>query len=171
MNNDIGGAEGRQVIATDGAQATVLVVRHHAYIRGNALAILNYFRLGKSDSQKFAGKWISIAQKDSEYAPVSAAVTLASDFSQFSTTGRLTEGAVTTIAGQRVIPITLLVGGASGAPKVPATFYVTASGKTLPVEFRASSNAVSEIETWTRWGQRVSIVPPADSIPVSSIHG
>jgi hypothetical protein len=54
---------------------------------------------------------------------------------------------------------------------VPATLFVTASGKVLPVSFRATNSQASITSQWSDWGQAVALAAPAASIPMSSIVG
>lgn len=173
MVNDIGSDQGRQVIDSDGAQSTALVLNGMAYIQGDAKAITSYFQIPTADPQKLAGQWISIRPTDQSYAAVSASVTLQSDFQNFQSlmSGPFTAGTQTVVDGLRVVPISGHVSGPTKGSTVPATLFVTASGKVLPVKFQASNKDASITTQWTDWGHAVALVPPPTSVPISSIVG
>jgi hypothetical protein len=171
MDNEVGTAEGRQIIDVDGAHATVIVIGTKAFIEGNAQAMANYFQVSKTDPQRFAGRWLSISESDPGYATVSAAVTLKSDFSGVSLKGPLKKGTVIVIGGQEALPISGYIAGPSAGEKLPATLYVTTTGKVLPIELRASGSHVSKDTSWSDWGHVVSFVAPAGAVSISSLGG
>ena len=171
MVNDIGTDQGRQVIDSDGAHSTALVLAGTAYIQGDAAAVSNYFQIPTPDPQKLAGQWISIRPTDQSYSAISASVTLQSDFQNFQNLflGPFKAGAQTTVDGLRVVPISGHVQGSTTGSTVPATLFVTASGKLLPVSFQASNSQASITSQWTNWGQAVALAAPTPSIPMSTI--
>jgi hypothetical protein len=167
--NDIGTFEGRQMITSDKARAEVIQIGQEAYIRGNAAAISTYFGLTQNNPAQLANTWISIVPSDGgEYTTVIAAVTLRSDFENQSLTGPLSEGRTVTVDGQRCIPIT----GHVTAPdygSVRATLFVSDSRTPLPVEYEAGDAKARSTTTWSHWGHAVSLSPPPDAIPFSSL--
>jgi len=170
--DDIGFFEGRQVIHSDDSHAEVVQVGQQAYIRGDASAIQHYFGLTKDDPQQLADTWISIGPSDGgEYSTVIAAVTLKSDFGHETIPGRLTVGRPVTVDGKRCIPI---IGhtSQSGLGTVTVTMYVTATNHPLPLEVRATAKHDSiDVTKWSRWGQPVTLTPPPDAVPYSSLGG
>jgi len=170
MVNDIGASEGRQVIDSDGARSTVLVINNMAYINGDTAAIANYFQLQTSNPQEFAGQWISIPPSETSYfSAVSASVTLASDFHNVSFGGPFTERPETALQGVEVHPIVGHVSGPNGGKDVPATLYVASTGRTLPMELSASDGKFSETVKWSRWGELVTLPLPSQTIPISTV--
>jgi hypothetical protein len=170
-DNDIGTFEGRQNTKTDAAQAEVIVIGRHAYIRGNAAAISTYFGLTANDPQQLAGTWVSIVPSDAaEFQTVTAAVTLKSDFTNWSISGPLTEGGVTKVDGQRVIPLEGQVTQPTG-DVVAVTLYVTDSAKPLPVQSKSVSSTGTTTTTWSRWGHRVTLTAPTGAVSFSSLFG
>jgi hypothetical protein len=168
--NDIGTFEGRQVIALNASRAQVIQIGQEAYIQGNASAIANFFGLTKNDPQQLANTWISMVPSDGQaYQTVSAAVTLKSDFQHQTIPGPLTEGRPVTVEGHRCIPLT----GHATEPnvgKVTVTMYVTHSSTPLPVETRATAKKIVTTTSWSRWGQQVTLNPPAGAISFSSLN-
>jgi hypothetical protein len=165
-NNRIGTSDGQQIIRADGAKAEVVLVNDIAYIKANAKGVANYFGLTTSDPQQLAGKWLSVTPTDAGYGTYTAAVTLQSDFSQLQLVGPYASGARTTIDHQSVIPVHGYVVSSSKGAKTPATLYVTATGKTLPIEFVVSTKAVHETEVWSAWSHPVYLSTPSNSEPI-----
>ena len=170
MVNDIGTVEGRQVINSNGAHSTVLAINNMAYIDADAASIASYFQLPTSTPQQFAGQWLSIPPTASSYFnAVSASVTLASDFHNVTFAGPFSAQSESSHHGVKVIPIEGHVAGPNGSTMIPATLYVTATGRTLPVELSASKGQISETVEWTHWGQPVSLAVPSTTVPISTV--
>jgi hypothetical protein len=165
-DNDIGTSEGRQIIQSDAARAQVVLIKGVAYVEGNAKGIENYFGITNVHPKRLAGKWLSLTSKDAEYSTITTAVTLKSDFSELQVTGPYTAGRPTVVDHVRVIPVHGLATGSQGADPSPVIVYVTATGKTLPVEFTASSATATQSTTWSDWGRPVTLTVPAHSQPV-----
>jgi len=64
--NDVGTTEGRQVIDSNGAHATVLVVGGNAYIYADAKAIATYFEISTLPNDGTGGEtyWVSSVRRD-----------------------------------------------------------------------------------------------------------
>jgi hypothetical protein len=169
--NDIGATAGRELIESDGARSTTLLVDHTVYLRGDAKAVVSYYHLPKHPLS-YAGKWISVSSTSRAYVSTSTGVTLASDFNHIKLLGPFSEGSVVTIDGVRVVPINAHVTPTANSVTAVVTLYVTASGPTLPVEFHAVSGKITEMITWSGWGHKVTIVAPHTSIPLAKVlHG
>ncbi len=168
MDNDIGTKDGRQVIDSDGARSTVLVLNGMAYISGDATALTQYFGLQISNPAGLAGRWISIRPIDQNYSAVSAAVTLKSDFANFIV-GPFSKGPTAVIDGTNLTPLHGFVQRSTAATKDPATLYVTQIGTILPVRLQASNSGATETVTWSKWGHPVVLVRPTSSIPISTV--
>jgi hypothetical protein len=165
-DNDIGAAEGRQIIRSDAARAQVVLLRGVAYVEANAAGVSNYLGITSANPGKLAGKWLSLTAKDAQFATITTAVTLKSDFSEIPVMGPYTAGRQTIINGQKVIPVRGVASGAQGATASPVTVYVTATGKTLPVEFTASAAGIQQSTVWSDWGHPVSLSVPAHFQPL-----
>ncbi len=169
--NDIGATAGRELIVSDGARSTTLLVDHTVYLRGDAKAVVSYYHLPKHP-RSYAGKWISISSKSRAYVSTSTGATLVSDFDHIKLLGPFSEGSVVTIDGVRAVPIIAHVTPTANSVTAVVTLYVTASGPTLPVEFHAVSGQITETITWSGWGHKVTIVAPHTSIPLATVlHG
>jgi hypothetical protein len=164
MVNDIGATEGRQVIVSDGAHATVLVIGGDAFIYGNAKAVANYFEISTTQPQKYANQWLELTPSSPDFSTVSSAVTLESDFSHLEMPGSLREGSVVTINGQRARSVSAHVPATSQSPAGNVTLYITTSGEILPVEYRAVAKGVKSTTTWSHWGRVVTLVTPSAAL-------
>lgn len=168
MTNDIGSTSGRQAIDANGGHSVVIVAGGRAYFRGDATALAGYYQFPAAAADTFAGKWIAMRPGDPGYGDVSGAVTLASDFGQFSLNAPLTKRPVTLPDGQRAIAIVGTEAGPTGAT-VPATLYVTATGVTLPIELRAGNQQISQTVIWADWGRPVSLAAPSGAVAFSTL--
>jgi hypothetical protein len=170
MTNDIGAEEGRQVIDSDGAHSTVLVLHGMAYINGDSTALTQYFGLQVSDPQGLAGRWISIGQSDPGYPTVSASVTLKSDFENL-VSGPFSKDSTVVVDGATLTAVHGFIQGPTEGKRVPATLYVTQGGRVLPVRLQASTGGINVTTTWSHWGRSVSLATPSPSIPISTVVG
>jgi hypothetical protein len=168
MTNDIGADEGRQVIDSNGAHSTVLVLPGMAYINGDATALTQYFGLQTSNPQGLAGRWISIRPSDQNYSVVTASVTLRSDFHNLIV-GPFSNESTVAADGTNLTAVHGFVQGPTGARRVPATLYVTQTGTVRPVRLRVSTAGITETMTWNNWGRSVSLTTPSQSIPISAV--
>jgi hypothetical protein len=164
MVNDIGTTEGRQVIVSDGAHAEVLVLGGNAYIHGDDKAIARYFGISTTDPQRYANQWLELTPSSSDFATVSAAVTLQSDFEHLGMPGPLKEGGIVTIKGHRVRPIKSHISATSQAPAGNATLYITTSGTILPLEYQVVGKGIKSTTNWSDWGYKVTIIAPTPTL-------
>jgi hypothetical protein len=165
MNNEIGAVDGQQVIRSDDATTEVKLVNGIAYIEANTKGVTEFFELSTTDPQQLAGKWFSVTSSQAGYSTYVASVTLSSDFGQLQLLAPLTEGSQTTMDGHSVIPVHGYATGTSKGSKVPATLYVTATGKALPLAYVISSKEAHETIRWSDWGHPVYLVVPG-SVPL-----
>jgi hypothetical protein len=167
MTNSIGASSGQQEIVADGHHASVLVLGETAYIHGDAKALSGYFGIPSSDIAALTGKWMSVPPTDEEYATVSAAVTLASDFANFGLSGHVKAGKSETIDGQAAFPLTGTF--SAGNTKVPATLYVSTGKTPLPIAFRASGHGLKATASWSAWGRAVTLTAPSHPIAAATL--
>jgi hypothetical protein len=167
MDNDIGTSEGRQIIDSNGAHAKVIVLNKTAYIYGDKKAVADYFQLSTTDPAKFANKWLSIGSTSSGYSTVSDAVTLASDFTDVTIPGKVTQGSPVLLNGRKVIPIHGTAAATSTTAAIKATLYVTTSTPRLPVELHLVSKSETVTASWTKWGHAVDLKVPPNVTPLT----
>ena len=168
MDNEIGTSSGRQSINENGALSTTEVVNGTVYLRGDRKAITSFFQLPTRDPQAIANRWISITPSEPGFAAVSAAVTLASDFSQIKMTGPFTKGHATSSRGVETVPI---YGYVSVSPGVvtPATLVVSLSGVVLPSWYSIHYKGRNFLVSWNEWGRVATIPAPLSSTPITTV--
>jgi hypothetical protein len=150
--------------------ATVLVVKRKAYIRGNAYTLHVYFGFAKAQARRYSGKWISIPHTNPDYPTVSAAATYAS-FLSFLFPQRKLRLVNATISGRRVVGVRGLA--TLEGSEVLETLYAPANGRPLPIEEKQfyPGHPGKGLTTMSRWNERVDVQAPAHSVPVSKVGG
>jgi len=133
MVSDVGPSRGIQRITVTShgrsGPATVLVVGHTAYIRGNAFTLHNYFPFTQAQAASYAGKWISIPSTSGAYSAVAADATFASFLADLLPSTHLSVVRAT-IAGRKSLGVRGSVRQA-GVTLVE-TVYAPARGTPLP---------------------------------------
>jgi hypothetical protein len=165
-DNHIATASGSSSVDDEGALAKVLLVGGVAYIEGNEDAVLHYFGLPAKHPAALAGKWLSIESSNSGFTQVSASVTLAGDFAQYTLGGKVTKSKDVVVDGRKATPI---YGTVSGKSTIHATLYVTTTGTILPIEITVKDGPVTSVIKWDAWGDAVVLTKPASSIPITTV--
>lgn len=104
MSEDSAAGSGRQAFTFNGNEhANVLVVNRIAYIEGDQATMASFFGFQPALAARLAGRWISFRPGDSgggtNYATVTAGVTLAGVAEELNLTGRLSFTAATVLTG------------------------------------------------------------------------
>jgi hypothetical protein len=168
MNNEIGTTEGRQIIVSSGAHAEVILLGKTAYIYGDDKAVKSYFQLSTTDPAKFANKWLSLTASSSNFADVTSAVTLQSDFQSVTIPGVLKEGKPVELNGQLAVPISGTIPQTASNATIKATLYVSKSLPVLPLEFHLASATETYVVTWSQWGHSVVLAAPKNARPLAN---
>jgi len=172
--SDVGPGRGIQRITLTkhgrSGPATVLIVPHSAYIRGNAFTLHNYFPLTSAQARKYAGKWISIPPSSPAYSAVAADATFRSFVADLLPSKHLSLVRAT-IAGRKAVGLRGAV--RQQGQKLVETVYAPATGEPLP--FLEKATIVGRPGTNTahisRWNEPVHVTAPAHSIPISAVLG
>jgi hypothetical protein len=166
---------GKQVITIGGDQhATVLLINGIGYVQGNQAALISFFGIPSSQARVLAGRWLSFRPGDtigtSSYDDVVAGITLSSVASELQLPGPDTETGPLTVAGQSVLAIQSPVpSGQQLPPSARETLYVAAQGSRPVLEKLSGAGGVQDQLSFSKWGETVSLSPPADALPVSSL--
>lgn len=182
ITGNVNQSSGAQIVALSYKGATVSMeielVSHEAYFRGSAAAIADIIGLSGVQSAAAAGQWISVVPSDTKYySSTAAALTVASVMSQLVLSAPIT-GAHAIAAGGRSL---VAISGAWTGNGLKASDHATAvlevsSGKaSLPVRFNGVEPPSPKTARFTaafvvsKWGERVRVVPPATSLPLSTV--
>jgi hypothetical protein len=172
MIGDAGRAQGMQRITFRKSgrtgHVTVLVSAHTAYVRGDAFTLTNFMGFKPRAATKYANTWIVIAHDTAAYAPVAAAVTLASTVTEIGPRGTLAPVRTTTLGGTRVRAVrgTSTVQGTT----MVDTVYARATGAPLPVVETATQGANRTRTTFSRWNEPVRVRVPSHSVPIAKVE-
>jgi hypothetical protein len=151
--------------------ATVLVSASTAYLHADAFTLRNYMGFKAASSTHYGNHWIAIPSTHRLFAPVSAAVTLASAIDELlpTATGRkLTAVGASTVGGTRVIGVraTSFVRNATQVD----TLYARAKGAPLPVkEVATQGKAFTFTLTFDSWNARVQVAVPKSTVPIAKV--
>jgi hypothetical protein len=163
-------ASAEQTVAIGQERVSIVLSKGTVYFSGNAKGLVNYFGLTEAVATTLADQWISASPSDSAFPSLAAGLTLSSALKEVSPTGSIVMGKRRTINGQS----TTSVSGTGPAGVARMTLFVTAHGKSLPVEAVGSGGsaekASGEIVTFSRWGEAVHVPVPSESIPISTLN-
>jgi len=170
-----GTTQGRQVLTGPyTGNATILLASARVlYVRGN-VTFLGGYRMTQEEATKYADKWIAIPSSSPYFAGTASFLTVSSVMTGVTPSAPLGFTKPKTFAGKRVVGIS----GGPG-PYTPSgsigtqVLYISTAKPYLPVALVAhitlSAGALSFTDTFSRYGARVAVKAPANSIPISSI--
>jgi hypothetical protein len=110
---------------------------------------------------------MSETASSSEFAAVSDAVTLRSDFQSVTIPGVLKTGASIKINGELAIPISGTIPATTSTSAIRATLYVSKSSSVLPLESHLTSTTESFTANWTKWGHAVILAASKNARPLA----
>jgi len=151
--------------------ADVILIGSQAYLRSTRAALGQLYKFPAPAAEQAAGRWISFARSTSSaFLNLVDGLTLPSALYDVTPQGALTETTPTKINGQAVIGIRGKAPTSYGFPTL--TLYVSRSNSPVPVA--ASYGGVKGTtagDSFSRWGERVKLTPPAGAIPRTSLPG
>ena len=181
--DDIGAASGRVRYTQGTDSAANLLVGGVDYMLTNSAALLAANGIPEAESEKLAGKWISLRPGDSygseenfNYANAIRTLTLDSQASYLRVTGPLKRTGATVVNRKAVYGVsgtatsyyTAIV---NGQPQSPTeTVYIAASGAPLPVRVSAlTSDGTGKTCDFSGWNEDMGLTAPAHAVPLASL--
>ncbi len=170
---DVAEHSGKQTISGAAGQAKVVVVPGIAYQRADALFLEESEGFPADAATVLAGRWISFRPGQPGYENVAAGDTLASAMAEATPVAPLTIVGPSSVAGQAVVGVSggLSVDQVQQGTTGSVTLYVAESSPHLPVEAVAhltqGGHASTDTLKFSRWGEAVSVSPPAQSTPIT----
>jgi hypothetical protein len=154
----VSGRGGEGTVGLNGLTFQFVVIGSEAYFKADA-AFWKRFA-NQAVAQLAAGRWFK-ARTTGDYASLAKFGSLHALFGALlSAHGTLSKGALTTIRGQKVVPLTDQPSG--------GTLYVAATGKPYPVEIaNAHARGVIVIDSIN---QPVTLTAPAGAIDISQLQ-
>jgi hypothetical protein len=175
FSDDAANENGTQSVSiSDGARASIRLVSGLAFLTANQTYLTKYAHLSSTLAHKVGARWISFAPSDRPYSFVADGLTADSALAETTPTSALTETAPVEMNGQSVVGIEGQAATMFAQPGT-TTLYVTRSSFPLPafatVNLRATTNKPSDhaSNTFTRWGEQITLRTPADAIPWSKL--
>ena len=155
----VAGKGGRGTMSFSGFRVQIIGAASQLYVKASSAFWAHFASM--SAAQLFGGKWLKAHANGSlaEFARMTDLHALLSDV--IGHHGKLTAGAVTTLGGQKVIPITDTTEG--------GTLYVTATGPPYPVELVKSGSAGGRIR-FDRYNEPVSLNTPANALDITKLQ-
>jgi hypothetical protein len=157
----VAGRGGRGTVTENGAAFQLVVIGKTLYFEGSA-AFWKKAGGGSAATALFAGRWLK-APTTGQFASVVAFTSIKSLFAELlAPKGSLSKGALSTVLGQQVVPVTDHSDG--------GILYVAASGPPYPVELvgPATKHDVVVIDDI---GKPVSLTAPPGAIDISQLTG
>lgn len=174
FSDDATASGGRQVITIDGSgHATILLIDGVDYVQADAQALQGFFHASVQQTAQAAGRWVSVRSGDtlgaSTYDDITAGITLSSVARELQFGGHLTKAAPATVAGQPVIGVQAPVPADDGLPGAKMVLYVTNDAALRPVRYElVGGGSTTNQLSFSRWGEKLTLTPPANTIPASS---
>ena len=167
-------------VSGSGAPVTVELIDGVVYVQAGTQVLQQSLALPPAGAQSANGKWVSVQSTDAAFSLLTQDLTLGSELNAYVPTSNLKMGKVHTIAGRKVVtisgtaPSTTANGDKTGT-KGTAYLVVPLKAPYLPVEGGLAVNSGTtprnEAAAFTNWGAKVSLTPPPNPIPYSSLLG
>jgi hypothetical protein len=158
----VAGQGGKGQISENGLSFQLVQVGGYAYISGSS-AFYSHFA-GSAAAQLLQGKWLKASATTGSLASLASLTDLHRllESALAKTGASLTKGSVTTVEGQRVVPVT--DSSAEGG-----TLYVATTGQPFPVQISKSGAGGGKI-VFSEWNKPVTLTAPANSVDLSQLQ-
>jgi hypothetical protein len=173
VTGDAGTTSGSQTLVVQNKslneRITALVVGSTGYVTGNSAALQHVIGLTKSQSSKYAGKWLSFPTSNGGLDQLVGGLLSSQVSKELEIGGPYTYGKPATVAGQSATVIKGSVATQNGA-KVPVVLYLPASGSPLPIQevtnagTSGGSSAIHGTVTFSHWGENKSQKAPTHTV-------
>lgn len=167
---DAGETNGAQSLIQGQAKAYLRITKKAAFLGGNSKGLSTIFGVPSSDIKKVGTKWISVASGSTQYTSIVDGGTI----------GPLLQGLLPAssakvsvshekVSGKGATALTWSETGSTGTVKLKLD--VSATGKSLPLEINAAQGTVHALTTFARWGEKISVTAPTNTISFSKLTG
>lgn len=173
---DISAATAGEQITGSGAPVTVELIGNIVYVQAGTAVLQSSLALPAAGAQAGNGKWIAVHSSDAAFSELTQDLTITSEIGSYIPSSHLKMGKVHTLAGRKVVTIS---GTASShvtdGGKGTAYLVVPLKAPYLPVEgglaITSTKGALNEAAAFTDWGAKVTLTPPSNAIPYSTLLG
>ena len=153
------GRGGKGKLSENGLSFELIVLDETIYIKGSP-SFYSHFG-GSAAAQLFQGKWLKAPAGQGELASLGSLANLGKILDQvLASTGSLTKGSTTTLAGQPVVELT-------DATK-SGSLYVAITGEPYPVQIVKHGSETGRV-SFSEWNKPVALRAPANAIDIGAL--
>jgi len=153
------GRGGKGKLSENGLSFELIVLDETIYIKGSP-SFYSHFG-GSAAAQLFQGKWLKAPAGQGELASLGALANHGKILDQvLASTGSLTKGSTTTLAGQPVVELT-------DATK-SGSLYVAITGEPYPVQIVKHGSETGRV-SFSEWNKPVALRAPANAIDIGAL--
>lgn len=165
---------GWQDIRVDDLHAWVRVVGRRTFARGDRATLTGYFSLSDSTAKRLKNRWYVLLSGDPGFGEVTSGVKLPSLISKVRTllpVEPLHAVKPTVRNGVRVTGVRGSVPDSPGGSESAATLWISADGRSLPVELDLDDFAskVHIAVDFDHWGDPVRVVAPTGAVRLATL--
>jgi hypothetical protein len=151
-----------------------LLVDSTVYFKTNTTGLEQYLGMPTSLAPRYSNRWIAFDSSDPDFSTIANSMTLSFVIGEITMTGKVTQGAQTTVDGTAVVSLRGSAGGSTAkSHHLVQTLYVPAGGTPLPVRLTETGVSTKKKEsgsiTFGDWGKKVSVAKPSGAVPESTI--
>lgn len=178
LSGDTGTVAAQQTSTGNGSRLVVSLVDGVAFVQASSITLENYFGLSTTQATQESGKWVSVTRGEKSYAQIVQSLTPSAELDAYIPQTELGIGKQRVLHGIPVLPVSgtaPATDSSSGLPAV-ATLFVSLRAPYLPVGGAVSGTDVhgrkqSEEVAFTRWGEKVHLNAPTDTVSLASLAG
>ena len=147
----------------------IVLVNDVVYVEGDATVLEKYMGLKTNEAKAVAGKWFKMFSNVSDYAAVSAGLTVDSVVSAITMSGAIRALANQKLDGKSVVALVgHSVASSVNGPSLPETLYAAARGKPLPIKVVQTESGHTGTITFADWNQAFAVGVPSTTLTFQS---
>jgi hypothetical protein len=149
----------------------ILLIAGICYVRGDTVALINFFGIPQAQAEPAANKWIAVQAGEklgvTSYDDIAAGITLSSLADEIAMGSKLSRTAPATIGSEPVQGVKTPAAAAAGGGTV--ALYVTDAAPLRPVVFELTGGSNQFRMSFGGWGEALNLTAPAHPVPASSV--
>jgi hypothetical protein len=167
---DVGTTAGTETIFEGSADVAIRVTPTFAYVSGNSSGLTKLFGMSSATAKKLGTRWEAWKAGTKQYANLRSDVTMRS-VSDLLPKAKGTKVVPDSRHGATLDVLTWATAATATVPKLSNRLVVSAQGAALPISQTTTATGGTKITTaLSKWGETVTIEPPAADRTVSSSH-
>jgi len=167
---DAGTSSGLQSLVQGQAKAYVRITKKAAFLGGNSKGLSVIFGVPSADIKKVGTKWISVAAGSTQYTSIVDGGTIGPLLAGLlpASTAKVTVSHES-LSGQQATALSWSETASTGTVKLKLD--VAATGKSLPLEINATQGVVHAVTTFAKWGEKITVATPTQTIAITKLTG